>query len=764
MAHASFAIRDEASLNVLIPMGGRGEVFREAGYVFPKPLIKIAGRPMLFHMLDNLQLRLGDVIWLVVPHSMHGQYEAEFALLQRQYPAADIRVVTFKMVTRGAVETLFIGLQHMSPAELSRKTLCLDCDNLYFSDVLGAFRTLPRDTSACFYFTDRGTAAIYSYLRLEEGSGAVLEVAEKVAISDHANVGAYGFASGSLLHRFARDVLDDPRREAMHYYVSNLISRMLDQGRPFVGLPAEQTSQCGTPTRLEAFIDTVAAGRALGSIKRRFCFALDDVLVTHPQVPGDFSTVKPIERNIQLVRELKAAGHYIIVTTSRLMLDLNGNVGAVIAACGNVTLQSMAKLDIPYDEIHFGQPNADLYVDRAVACASVNAEKDIGWRLSGQKGSLAEGVVAARHFNEVQISGDLVIKTAATSVLRGEMFFYSRMPADIADLFPRLLSSSDDKDKEGRPHSTSRNGTPPVLSAPPNVQIAEAAAAAAGERHGDGADAVPAARSGGALPAKPSPLVRVSAEASGLVVPPSPRSSGNVSSMTLQRVSGVTFSHLVTSRCLTPGRLRLLLSALRRLHSSEGDPASLLPEAEVDLGANYLPKLRKRYSTHESLYKSLCPTAPQMHAKICSELELYMATRRFRHARVIHGDPVFSNVLLTDAPSVFLLDMRGEVGSTLTLQGDMLYDLSKVYQSLLGYDFIILNQTLNERDAEILEELRGEFAAFVAAEYADEGVEMHDVVKLTASHYFGIVPLHQNQSHRLAYLETCKALLSSLPP
>ena len=75
-----------------------------------------------------------------------------------------------------------------------------------------------------------------------------------------------------------------------------------------------------------------------------------------------------------------------------------------------------------------------------------------------------------------------------------------------------------------------------------------------------------------------------------------------------------------------------------------------------------------------------------------------------------------------------------------------------------------LNQPLNERDAEILEELRGEFAAFVAAEYADEGVEMHDVVKLTASHYFGIVPLHQNQSHRLAYLETCKALLSSLPP
>jgi hypothetical protein len=40
---------------------------------------------------------------------------------------------------------------------------------------------------------------------------------------------------------------------------------------------------------------------------------------------------------------------------------------------------------------------------------------------------------------------------------------------------------------------------------------------------------------------------------------------------------------------------------------------------------------------------------------------------------------------------------------------------------------------------------------------------MHDVVKLTASYYFGIVPLHTNQSHQLAYFEICRALLSSLP-
>ncbi|EOD11411.1 hypothetical protein EMIHUDRAFT_214782 [Emiliania huxleyi CCMP1516] len=45
-------------------------------------------------------------------------------------------------------------------------------------------------------------------------------------------------------------------------------------------MPAQ--CQRTVPAQLEAFIDTVAAGRALGSIKRRFCFALDDVLLCEP--------------------------------------------------------------------------------------------------------------------------------------------------------------------------------------------------------------------------------------------------------------------------------------------------------------------------------------------------------------------------------------------------------------------------------------------------------------------------------------------------
>ena len=75
-------------------------------------------------------------------------------------------------------------------------------------------------------------------------------------------------------------------------------------------------------------------------------------------------------------------------------------------------------------------------------------------------------------------------------------------------------------------------------------------------------------------------------------------------------------------------------------------------------------------------------------------------------------------------------------------------------------DYIILGQTLHEKDAEILEDLRHTFRAFVREHYPE--VRLSDVVKIAASHYFGIVPLHVNRDHQVAYLQTAAALLSSL--
>ncbi len=63
------------------------------------------------------------------------------------------------------------------------------------------------------------------------------------------------------------------------------------------------------------------------------------------------------------IRDLKAAGHTIILQTARHMKTCGGNQGQVIAKVGKTTLDWLTLQEIPYDEIYFGKPYADVYLD-----------------------------------------------------------------------------------------------------------------------------------------------------------------------------------------------------------------------------------------------------------------------------------------------------------------------------------------------------------------------------------------------------------------
>lgn len=52
------------------------------------------------------------------------------------------------------------------------------------------------------------------------------------------------------------------------------------------------------------------------------------------------------------------------------------------------------------------------------------------------------------------------------------------------------------------------------------------------------------------------------------------------------------------------------------------------------------------------------------------------------------------------------IDMRGSLGDIVCTEGDVNYDLSKVYQSLCGYDFIILDKALDQTAVDILDDLK----------------------------------------------------------
>jgi capsule biosynthesis phosphatase len=95
----------------------------------------------------------------------------------------------------------------------------------------------------------------------------------------------------------------------------------------------------------------------------RICIDLDGVICRLREPGQEYSDLEPISGAIEKVRALKAAGHYIIIHTARHMKTCQGNVGQVIARQGAVTLDWLKRHGVPYDEIHFGKPHAQVYLD-----------------------------------------------------------------------------------------------------------------------------------------------------------------------------------------------------------------------------------------------------------------------------------------------------------------------------------------------------------------------------------------------------------------
>jgi len=93
------------------------------------------------------------------------------------------------------------------------------------------------------------------------------------------------------------------------------------------------------------------------------CIDLDGVLASFKKEGQTYADVAPIPGAVEKVRSLKAAGHKIIIYSARHMKTCQGNAGLVVARIGPMTLDWLKRHDIPYDEIHFGKPWADVYID-----------------------------------------------------------------------------------------------------------------------------------------------------------------------------------------------------------------------------------------------------------------------------------------------------------------------------------------------------------------------------------------------------------------
>lgn len=126
----------------------------------------------------------------------------------------------------------------------------------------------------------------------------------------------------------------------------------------------------------------------------RICIDLDGVICGFKQKGETYADVKPITGAIEKLKALKDNGHYIIIQTARHMKTCESNLGKLNAKVAKVTLDWLEKHEVPYDEIYFGKPWANIYIDD-------NGFRFTDWNLISGDGS--DLPASAESINQVAV-------------------------------------------------------------------------------------------------------------------------------------------------------------------------------------------------------------------------------------------------------------------------------------------------------------------------------------------------------------------------
>ena len=276
-------------MNIIIPLGGRGERFSKNGYTIPKPLIPIFEKTMIEYVIDNINFHENDHIFIIY-NEILDTFNFVSQLLSK-YPF----IIFIKISdTKGAVETLSIGINTiMNLYHYHEKTILLDCDTFYTEDIIQIFR--DSSFNMVFYTKNIDPKPIYSYIELNK-ENQITKIREKEKISDNANTGSYAFLNIQELYYYCKHVLENNITFQGEPYTSCVIDKMINDKNIFIGkkLNMKTVFSLGTPTAVQEYIDRTYA----------FFFDLDGTLVITDNIYYNVWDTILSKYNIQLTEDI----------------------------------------------------------------------------------------------------------------------------------------------------------------------------------------------------------------------------------------------------------------------------------------------------------------------------------------------------------------------------------------------------------------------------------------------------------------------------
>ncbi|MDY0040736.1 MAG: glycosyltransferase family 2 protein [Desulforhabdus sp.] len=239
-------------LNIVIPMAGRGQRFKDKSYRLPKPLLPIRDRRMVQVVVDNVCPKSDyKLIFLCLKEHVE-EFQIE-QWLRQTYPGCEVIIVS--TVTEGALCTVLLAEQLINTPD---PLLIANSDqwvNFNIGDFLHLLTEQPELSGAILTMTSRDPKC--SFIKFGP-SGNIVGVVEKQVVSDEATVGIYLFSSGQEFVADARRMIAAELRVNGEFYVAPVYNQLLERGGQIgilnVGKEYEDVWSLGTPNDYEFFL------------------------------------------------------------------------------------------------------------------------------------------------------------------------------------------------------------------------------------------------------------------------------------------------------------------------------------------------------------------------------------------------------------------------------------------------------------------------------------------------------------------------------
>lgn len=234
-------------MKIIVPMAGMGKRMRPHTHTTAKPLLPIAGKPIVQRLVEDLAKVAGEAVEEVafVTNPAFGA-EVEKHLLEIARGIGAKGSIHYQKEALGTAHAILCA----QPA-LNGRVIVAFADTLFRADM-----KLDTDCDGVIWVNKVEDPRPFGVVKLD-GQGIITEFVEKPAtfVSDLAIIGIYYFADGERLRQEMQYLIDNDVREKGEYQLTNAMENMKQKGARFKAGTVDAWMDCGNK---DAMVDTNA--------------------------------------------------------------------------------------------------------------------------------------------------------------------------------------------------------------------------------------------------------------------------------------------------------------------------------------------------------------------------------------------------------------------------------------------------------------------------------------------------------------------------